>query len=127
MRIAINALIIKNGKVLLVRKGETWILPGGKLEEGENDLQCLSREVAEELSGTKLCNVLFYGEFEGQTPHKKDILKARVYFADIDGELYGVRKGDSILEANWVDNIFGCKLSDITFKIITSLKREGYL
>ena len=29
MRIAINAAIIQDGKLLLVRKKKTWILPGG--------------------------------------------------------------------------------------------------
>jgi len=52
MRIAIGAAIIEDGKILLVRKRQSWILPGGKPEPKESDIECLCREVSEELSGT---------------------------------------------------------------------------
>ena len=82
MRTAINAAIIKEGKLLLVKKKNIWILPGGKPEPDEKDLECLSREISvEELPGTKLCNIRYYKDFEGQTPHKGDTLRAKVYFA----------------------------------------------
>ena len=87
MRVAIGAIVIRENSLLLVRKRNSWILPGGKIEDGEGDLECLSREIDEELSGTKIRNEVFYGEFEGRTPHRGDILKNRVYFADIDGYL----------------------------------------
>ncbi len=74
MRTAINAIFIKNNELLLVKKRKIWILPGGKPEIGENDLQCLCREIDEELSGTKIKNIKFYNKFEGKTPHKGDIL-----------------------------------------------------
>ena len=54
MRTAIGAAIINEGKLLIVRKKQSWILPGGKPEPGESDLDCLCREVGQELSGTKL-------------------------------------------------------------------------
>ena len=127
MRVVVDAAIIKDGKLLLVRKRDSWILPGGKIEKGESDLECLSREVFEELSGTRICNNMFYGEFEGKTPHRGDTLKARVYFANIDGILYGVRNGDSISEARWVEDFDDYNLSDITSKIVSSLMEEGYL
>ena len=98
MRTAINAAIIKDKKLLLVRKKNTWILPGGKPESGENDLECLTREINEELSGTKIKDISFYREFKGKTPHKRDIINAKVYFAKLDGKLYSVRDGDSISE-----------------------------
>jgi len=87
MRTAINAAIISARRILLVQKNETWILPGGKPEEGEEDSACLGREFGEELSGTQLENLSYYGEFEGRTPHTGDVLAAKVYFADIKGEL----------------------------------------
>lgn len=51
----VAALIIKDGKVLLTQRwpgknlGLTWEFPGGKVEEGENDKEALSRELEEEL------------------------------------------------------------------------------
>ena len=38
MRTVINAAIIQDKKILLVKKKETWILPGGKPDGGESDL-----------------------------------------------------------------------------------------
>lgn len=83
MRIAIGAAIIDDGKILLVRKKQIWILPGGKPELGESDIECLCREVSEELSGTQLDNIRYYGEFEGVATNKGDILKAKRFILRI--------------------------------------------
>ena len=127
MRTAINAAIIQDDKLLLVRKKLTWILPGGKPEIGETDLECLCREIDEELSGTQIKDIHFYSQFEGKTPHKGDVLKAKVYFANIDGQLYSVRDGDSISEVKWVNDFSQYNLSDITSKIVNSLQQDKYI
>jgi len=127
MRVAINAVIIEDGKFLLVKKRTSWILPGGKIENGESDLECLSREVGEELSGTKIKNEVFYEKFEGKTPNRGDVLRAMVYIADVDGVLYGIREGDSIRDSEWVRDFSKYNLSEITSKVIDSLKSDGYL
>jgi len=127
MRTAINAAIIQDDKLLLVRKKLTWILPGGKPEIGETDLECLCREIDEELSGTQIKDIHFYNQFEGKTPHKGDALRAKVYFANIDGQLYSVRDGDSISEARWVNDFSQYNLSDITSKIVNSLQQNKYI
>lgn len=127
MRTAINAVIIQDKKLLLVKKNLTWILPGGKVENNESDLECLCREIDEELSGTKIKEISFYNQFFGKTPHKGDILRANVYFAKIDGELYSVREGDSISELSWVNNFNDYNLSEITSKIVNSLKKDNFL
>lgn len=127
MRIAINAAIVQDNKLLLVRKKQTWILPGGKLEIGENDLECLCREIDEEISGTQIKDIQFYNQFEGRTPHKGDILRAKVYFANINGQLYSVRDGDSISEVQWVNDFSQYNLSDITSKIVNSLQQDKYI
>jgi 8-oxo-dGTP diphosphatase len=54
----VAALIRKDGKVLLTQRwpgrhlGLTWEFPGGKVEEGEDDLEALERELREELGVT---------------------------------------------------------------------------
>lgn len=54
-RVAV-AVIRKNGKILVcqrkkdARYGLKWEFPGGKLELGETIMQCLARELREELS-----------------------------------------------------------------------------
>ena len=124
MRTAIGA-IIDNGKILLVRKRQTWILPGGKPESSESDIECLCREISEELPDIKLDNIRYYGEFEGITPHKNDTLRTRVYFADIGGNL--CKAGAEISEYSWIKDTNEYNLSDITLKIVDSLRINGYL
>lgn len=47
-----RALIVHEGKLLVVKHGEFfdyYALPGGKLEKGENPEECMIREIQEEL------------------------------------------------------------------------------
>ena len=49
----VGAILVKDGKVLLVNRGHepfryTWTLPGGHIDEGETDIQAVVREVKEE-------------------------------------------------------------------------------
>jgi 8-oxo-dGTP pyrophosphatase MutT (NUDIX family) len=50
-RVAVRALIIQNGKILLVKEDSDgwWALPGGGVEHGEPIKVTLAREVEEEL------------------------------------------------------------------------------
>lgn len=51
VKITQKALIQIAGKLLLVREGETWELPGGRVDKGDMDLtHALKRELLEELS-----------------------------------------------------------------------------
>ena len=50
------AIIVFNGKILVTQRSEKmilplkWEFPGGKLEENENDIDCVKREIKEELN-----------------------------------------------------------------------------
>ncbi len=126
MRIAIGAAIIKNGCILLVRKQRTWILPGGKPEIKESDIQCLLREFKQELPLLRLQvkGLIYFDDFTGTTPHKGDLLCVKVYLADADGEIL---PDAEINKAEWVKNPEEYNLSDITRKIVLSLCQKGYL
>ena len=123
MRKAVNAAIIRKGRILLVRKLETWILPGGKPEGKETDIECLTRELGEELPTVQLRNPRFYKQFTGPTPHTEDTIEVSVYLADIKGE------PSAGAEINDVGRFRGgnCPQSEITDKIVASLRQDGYL
>jgi len=124
MRKAICVVIIENGHILLVQKRETWILPGGKPEAEESDIQCLLREIGEELPGLSLQNLKYLGAFPGITPHRGDELCAEVYLADVTG---AITPSAEINAARWVEKPEGYHLSDITRKIVLFLRQNGYL
>ncbi|MGE5540771.1 MAG: NUDIX hydrolase [Bacillota bacterium] len=126
MRIAINALCIRANQVLLLRKKETWILPGGKPEPGEYDFSCLIREQQEEMPHAAIDLGELYGEFTGTTPHSGTALTARVYFADILGDITPARE---IAEARFFsrNELPGLHISDITRKILDHAVDTGHL
>ncbi len=125
MRKAICGLVLRDGKVLLVRKKETWILPRGKPEPGESEIECLCREFKEELPSVEIEDISYYDSFVGETLHKKDMLKADVYFVEISE---GIGKpAKEINDARWVGDFSNYNISDITNKIINSLKEKDYL
>lgn len=123
MRKAVGAVVIRNRQILLVRKRETWILPGGKPEGEETDIDCLAREIGEELPTVQLRNPQFYKRFTGRTPHTGDIIEVRVYLADIKGE---PSPGAEINAVGWFRGE-DCPQSEITNKIVYSLRRDGHL
>lgn len=124
MRKVICAAIIQRSKILLVRKKKTWILPGGKPEENEDDLSCLVREFSQELPRLKLSNVRQYKAIPGIAPHKGDKILAIIYLADASGE---ITPSAEINASVWSDNPNELNLSDATRETIASLRQDGYL
>lgn len=124
----INALVIQNKKLLVVKKNDYWILPGGKLDEGESDYDCLVREISiEELPGTNLLVGNYYKTFEGRTPTSKKYLESKCYFCEVAGEI-----GEPSLEIvskTFVSSIHfeGYGLSEVTKKIVRELFMEGLI
>lgn len=51
----IDIIVERNGYILLVKRGDFWILPGGEIKEGQSELACLeevvSREIKHKISG----------------------------------------------------------------------------
>ncbi len=85
-RTACRSVVIKDGKILLSYETKTnqWMLPGGGLEEDEDEKQCVIRETAEETGfvikpseclleideyyeDRKWVNRYFFGDIKGET------------------------------------------------------------
>ncbi len=81
-------LLVKDGKLLLAREfGENRFLTvGGSFEDGETDLQCLQRELSEEV-GTKAkeSTLKFLDEFVYTDGYEK-IIHIRAYSGELEKE-----------------------------------------
>jgi len=79
----VAAVITTEDGLLLVRKRLTsrFMLPGGKLEKGEDDLLCLTRELSEELSvGFDRASATFLGSFTAEAANEPQLrVIARLY------------------------------------------------
>ena len=95
----IGAIIIRDRRLLLVKKkeGPYIILPGGKLEAGENAHECLARELSEELSMAVVSSARFE-TFQDIGVYGSHPLKIDAYFVQAIGE---PRPGSEISEALW--------------------------
>jgi 8-oxo-dGTP pyrophosphatase MutT (NUDIX family) len=63
----VGLLVLRDDRLLLCRKGRDTsklILPGGRIEAGESDLECLAREVREELGDVSLESVEYLGAYQ---------------------------------------------------------------
>ena len=121
-----------NKKLLLVKKENLWILPGGKLEPHETNVECLVREITEELPFCTLLIGDLYNIFFGITPHTKREIKEITYLVKITGDIspnpYPLEK---IKEAKYFSKRELLKIrsdiSEMTQKIISHLSCRGYL
>ncbi len=124
MRKVICIAAISEGKILLVRKKLTWILPGGKPEKTESDQMCLVRELGEELPKTTILDVEYYNKFTGITPHSKREIQAIVYIGNVVGK---INPSAEVNKAKWIKTPEKYNLSDISKEIIRSLRKTGHL
>jgi len=84
---------VREGKILLCRKKHTTsslILPGGCKEPGESALECLARELREELGDVRVTEPEFIGVYsdraagsEGEPP---ETVQIELYRADLIGD-----------------------------------------
>ena len=127
MRTVIGTAIIKDKNVLLVKKNQTWILPGGKPNAEETDEFCLEREVAEELSGARIKNITYYKTCIGKSPHRGDIIQVKVYRADLQNEEEPPKPSAEISEAEWVKEWRFYHLSESTKQALTLLEQDALI
>jgi len=88
----VGVLIMRGDRLLLCRKNRDTsklILPGGRIEAGESDLDCLTRELREELGEVVLRNVEYVGTYEDRAafddPAVVKTLRIALYRGDMVG------------------------------------------
>lgn len=96
-------LITRDGLLLVKCDGiQDYLLPGGKLEVGESDLDTLQRELLEELSIAPT-DPEFFGEYERivcpPETEERHTVRVRAYVAGFEGE--PIPDQDEVLDIVW--------------------------
>lgn len=111
----VGGIILKNNKILVQRKKnnrEEYIIPGGKRQEGEKDLDTLKRELYEELT-VNLIDAEFIGGYDDIAVFSDEPIHVQTYLVTIDGE---IKCNNEIKEAIWIDRNYkneGIKVGSI--------------
>jgi 8-oxo-dGTP pyrophosphatase MutT (NUDIX family) len=104
-RIRVAGLLVHDGQILLVqhRNQNFWLLPGGRLDEGESLHECVEREILEE-TGIKIRpqGPVFLGDFLSGRKHIVDVI-FRVDLQTAGKALPRIRIGDDagLADARW--------------------------
>lgn len=96
-----GALIFKDKKFLIVKPREKpfWINPGGKYKEGENAVDCLRRELKEEV-GVEVVSCKYYKTYEIEKASHSDFpLSLELYIVEIKGE---IKPSSEIKDMAWL-------------------------
>ncbi len=94
------AILVRAGRLLVVRKRGTDILisPGGKIEPGESRIDCLRRELNEEL-GVKPTRAEFFGSFRKPSAFEPGDVLVHAFLCEVSGEVSALGE---IEEIAWV-------------------------
>lgn len=73
-RIATRAIVIKNNKILLMftQRYNDYSLPGGGVDNGEELIDGLKRELSEETGACEITNINAFGLYEEYRPHRSE-------------------------------------------------------
>ncbi|OBC15805.1 DNA mismatch repair protein MutT [Mycobacterium sp. 852013-50091_SCH5140682] len=104
LHIVAAVVLDERNRVLVVRKRGTskFMQPGGKIEHGEEPLQALAREVAEELgTGFDLTTVRPLGTHHAVAANEPGhVVDAQLYLVSLQGEPHPAAE---IEEMAWID------------------------
>jgi len=107
-QVGVGALVIRDGRVLLVRRGRPpanglWAIPGGRLELGETLQQAAEREVFEETGITIRAGQPFY-TFDSIVRDEQGRVRYHYVIVDLLAEYVSgeVRPGDDAQDAAWL-------------------------
>ena len=94
-------LVVRDGQLLLCRKNRDTallILPGGKLEAGETAVECLHREIAEELGGVQPRDLEYVGTYRDRAAMPDKTVEIVLYRGELNSE---PRPSGEIAELVW--------------------------
>ncbi len=111
MFVAVVAVVVKDGKILIDKRNDPanrrahqkWEFPGGGIEEGENIEECLKRETREEtgldIRVRQMVPHVYFGAYRGRSGYGQ--LYVLPYLCDVVGGTLRPNP-DEVLECRWV-------------------------
>ncbi|MDP5121098.1 MAG: NUDIX hydrolase [Spirosomaceae bacterium] len=122
VRIRCLALIKNNDSILLIkhrglnRENCYWMPPGGGIDEGESVIDCVKREVKEEVNLNVLSSEFYYlSEFIADSLHAVELFfesKVTNHDATLGFDPEITRENQYIIELKWMDTAEICTLPD---------------
>lgn len=121
----VDIIVERKGKILLTKRGEFWILPGGEIESGEDEMQCLEEVVSREMKDQVSSIFKKLGKtIKGSSPVRGGDVEVSIYVGDI-----GSKKMSDVKDCNahWFsrESMFAIRLSNITKDVLEYYYSEG--
>jgi ADP-ribose pyrophosphatase YjhB (NUDIX family) len=114
----VDIIVERKGMILLTKRGDFWILPGGEIEPGEDEMQCLNEVVASEMKDT-VATVFRKLEktIKGPSPVRSGDVEVSVYVGDVSSAKMSDIKD---CNAHWFsrESIRAIRLSNITKDVL---------
>jgi len=129
--VGVGALIIKDNKVLLVKRANEpnkgkWSIPGGVVKLGESLIDALKREIIEE-TGLEI-NVLDVACVSEEIVKDYESIKFHYVIIDFFAEVVGgeLKVGSDAEEARWVsfDELDDLEIVEFVKKLIENVRLE---
>ncbi len=124
----VNGIVLEEGTCLLVKRGLTYIFPGGRPYSNENDQTCLARVFHHGLSGTRIKNIRTYATLAGKTHVQHREMQFACYLVDIDGDLRA--PSGEVTDRWWInlENIDSPKtIAEMTRAVLYDLRDQTLL
>lgn len=114
----VDIIVERKGMLLLVKKGDFWILPGGEIEQGEDEMRCLDDVVSREMNDRVACIFTKLEKtIKGISPVRGGEVEVTVYVGDISKTKMSDLKD---CNAHWFrrESIPALRLSNITKDVL---------
>jgi len=114
----VDIIVERKGMLLLIKRGDFWILPGGEIGQGEDEMQCLEDVVSREMNDRVSC---IFRKLEktirGISPVRGGEVEVTVYVGDISKEKMSDLKD---CNAHWFrrESLSALRLSNITKDVL---------
>jgi ADP-ribose pyrophosphatase YjhB (NUDIX family) len=114
----VDIIVERKGMILFIKRGDFWILPGGEIEPGEDEMKRLEEVVSKEMNDRVACVFRKLEKtIKGPSPVRPGDVEVSVYVGDISSEKMSDVKD---CNAHWFSrkSTSSIRLSNITKAIL---------